>query len=79
MDRPLLSPRSTLVILLAVLAGIAAGVLTTLAGEGTARSVLAGLAAGGLAVPFFNHLVGTEEPAARPRTPAGTDGGEHRG
>ncbi|MGW8765930.1 hypothetical protein ACWGN5_25875 [Streptomyces sp. NPDC055815] len=60
MDRPLLSLRTTLVLLLALLAGGAAGGLTVLAGEGVPRSVLAGLAVAALAVPFFNRLVGAE-------------------
>ncbi|MGA5171194.1 MULTISPECIES: hypothetical protein [Streptomyces] len=75
-DRPLLSLRSTLVFLLAALAGAAAGGLTALAGEGTPRSVLAGLAVAGLAVPFFNHLIDSDNTAIRPPAPAGTGSGE---
>ncbi|MBO0654461.1 hypothetical protein J1792_17235 [Streptomyces triculaminicus] len=60
MDRPLLSLRTTLVFLLALLVGTAGGVLTALAGEGTPRSVLAGLAAAGLAVSFFDRLIAAE-------------------
>ncbi|MEU8543076.1 hypothetical protein AB0C52_24345 [Streptomyces sp. NPDC048717] len=80
MDRPLLSLRATLVFLLAVLAGAAAGTLTALAGEGTPRSVLAGLAVTGLAVPFFNRLI-DDSPTSQPPAPTGTrvDDGEHRG
>jgi hypothetical protein len=59
-DRPLLSMRSTLVFLLALLAGMVAGGLTALAGEGVPRSLLAGLGVVGLAVPFFNRLIDTE-------------------
>ncbi|MFI8266736.1 MULTISPECIES: hypothetical protein [unclassified Streptomyces] len=59
MDRSLLSLRATLVLLLATLAGAVAGVLAAFAGEGAARSVLCGLAAVGMAVPFFNRLVAT--------------------
>lgn len=70
MDRPLLSLRSTLVFLLAVLAGAAAAGLTALAGEGAPRSVLAGLAASGLAVPFFNRLIGPDTTVMRPEGPA---------
>ncbi|MFD8741685.1 hypothetical protein [Streptomyces sp. NPDC059616] len=44
MDEPLLSLRTTLVFLLALLAGTTAGTLTALAGEGTPHSLLAGLA-----------------------------------
>ncbi|MEU5162578.1 hypothetical protein AB0G74_23625 [Streptomyces sp. NPDC020875] len=83
MERPLLSLRATLVLLLAVLAGVGAGVLAGVAGEGTARSVLCGLAAAGLAVPFFDRLVGPAERSGG--TSGGTDaagagaGGEGRG
>ncbi|MFI1016989.1 hypothetical protein [Streptomyces sp. NPDC020965] len=63
-ERPLLSLRSTLVLLLAVQAGLGAGGLTLLAGDGPARGVLCGLAAAGLAVPFFDRLVAPEAPAA---------------
>ncbi|MFJ2605221.1 hypothetical protein ACIQOU_22875 [Streptomyces sp. NPDC091279] len=69
MDRPLLSLRSTLVFLLALLAGAAAGGLTALAGEGPPRSLLAGLAVAGLAVPFFNRLIAPERDAAGPSAP----------
>ncbi|MFF9572037.1 hypothetical protein [Streptomyces sp. NPDC014685] len=55
-----MSLRTTLVLLLALLAGAAAGGLTALAGESTPRSLLAGLAAVGLAVPFFNRLIDAE-------------------
>ncbi|GAB7109614.1 hypothetical protein JCM4814A_79290 [Streptomyces phaeofaciens JCM 4814] len=72
MDRPLLSLRSTLVFLLAVLAGAAAGGLTALAGDSTPRSVLAGLAVAGLAVPFFNRLIDSDTTTVRPEGPAGT-------
>ncbi|MFH9176808.1 hypothetical protein [Streptomyces albogriseolus] len=67
MDRPLLSLRSALIFLLALLAGGAASGLTAAGGEGTARSLLAGLAAAGLAVPFFNRLIADED---HPRQPA---------
>lgn len=58
-ERLLLSLRSV-VLMLAVLVGAGAGVLTRLAGEGAARSALCGLTAIGLAVPFFNHLIGSD-------------------
>ncbi|MFJ6101847.1 hypothetical protein ACIQHY_12700 [Streptomyces sp. NPDC092359] len=77
MDRPLLSLRSTLVFLLALLAGVAAGGLTALAGEGVPRSLLAGLAVAGLAVPFFNRLIDSERATVQPRPDAGE--GEHNG
>ncbi|WP_432134342.1 MULTISPECIES: hypothetical protein [unclassified Streptomyces] len=57
MHHPLLTMRSALIFLLAILCGIAAGVLTGLAGAETARAVLAGAAGFGLAVPFFDHLI----------------------
>ncbi|MEU9314866.1 hypothetical protein [Streptomyces sp. NPDC048295] len=79
MDRPLLSLRATLVLLLALLAGAAAGGLTALAGEGAPRSLLAGLAAAGLAVPFFNRLIDTEDSGRRQRADAGTREGERNG
>jgi hypothetical protein len=60
-DRPLLSLRSALIFLLALLVGGAASGLTAVAGEGAARSLLAGLAATGLAVPFFNRLIAVED------------------
>ncbi len=57
MERPLLSVRSALVLLLAVLTGLGAGVLTGWAGVGIARCVLCGGAAFAVAVPFFDRLV----------------------
>lgn len=65
-DRPLLSLRSTLVFLLAVFTGMVAGGLTALTGAGIARSLLTGLAAAGLAVPFFNNLISSENAPAQP-------------
>ncbi|GAA2333373.1 hypothetical protein OKJ48_23830 [Streptomyces kunmingensis] len=60
MERPLLTTRATLVLLLAILSGAAAAALSWWAGEGLARSVLAGLATTGLAVSFFNRLIAGE-------------------
>lgn len=65
MDRPLLSLRTTLVFLLAVLGGAVAALLSWMAGEGVPRSVLAGLAAAGAAVSFFNRLIGSESERAK--------------
>ncbi|WP_446040149.1 hypothetical protein [Streptomyces sp. SID1121] len=76
MDRPLLSLRSTLVFLLALLAGSAAGGLTALAGEGTPRSVLAGLAVTGVAVAFFNGLIDFERATVRQSAPVDSGAGE---
>ncbi len=79
MDRPLLSMRSSLIFLLAVLTGGVASGLTAAAGEGVARSLLAGLAAAGLAVPFFNRLIATEESTVRPQGTTGASRGEGEG
>ncbi|MFB7379236.1 hypothetical protein ACFC6U_17780 [Kitasatospora purpeofusca] len=57
MRRSLLSMRSALVLLLAVLTGIGAGVLARLAGSPAAECVLYGAGAFGAAVPFFDRLV----------------------
>ncbi|MEH0546102.1 hypothetical protein QA802_24420 [Streptomyces sp. B21-105] len=57
MNRTLLTTRSALIFLLAVLCGIGAGVLTGLTGPSTAQAVLTGAAGFGLAVPFFNSLI----------------------
>jgi hypothetical protein len=81
-DRPLLSLRSTLVFLLAMLAGAAAGGLTALAGENMPRSLLTGLAAAGVAVPFFNRLIDSDATAIRspgPSSPCGGGEGESNG
>ncbi|BFO18306.1 hypothetical protein SHKM778_46940 [Streptomyces sp. KM77-8] len=56
-DRPLLTLRTALIFLLAALSGVAAGMLTWLAGEGVARGVLAGLAVTALSIPFFDRLL----------------------
>ncbi|TVL93356.1 hypothetical protein [Streptomyces sp. SAJ15] len=79
MDRSLLSLRATLVLLLAALAGVAAGVLATLAGDGAARGALCGLAAAGLAVPFFDRLVAAEDTEARQLPRADVEAGDGRG
>ncbi|PWJ07986.1 hypothetical protein DKG34_11105 [Streptomyces sp. NWU49] len=71
MDRPLLSLRSALIFLLALLTGGAASGLTAVAGEGLARSLLAGFAATGLAVPFFNRLIAAEDRAVQPPSAVG--------
>lgn len=63
MDRPLLTARSALVLLLALLAGLAAAVLTAWAGSGVPHSVLSGAGSAGLGVDFFNRLVAPEQPA----------------
>ncbi|GAA1935207.1 hypothetical protein [Kitasatospora viridis] len=54
----LLSLRSALVLTLALLTGIGAGVLSVLAHNPPAQCVLYGAGAFGVAVPFFDRLVG---------------------
>ncbi|MFI7246538.1 hypothetical protein [Streptomyces qinglanensis] len=63
MDRPLLTARSALVLLLALLSGLAATALTLWAGSDTPQSVLCGAGSTGLGVGFFNRLVAPEQPA----------------
>ncbi|WP_208035140.1 hypothetical protein [Streptomyces cyanogenus] len=79
MDRPLLSLRSTLVLLLALLTGAGAGGLTAVGGEGAAHSLLAGLGAAGLAVPFFNRIIACEDVAAQRPASAGARTAEGEG
>ncbi|MFE0046962.1 hypothetical protein [Streptomyces albireticuli] len=79
MNRPLLSMRTTLVFLLAALAGAAVGALTAFAGEGTPRGALAALAAAGLSVRFFDRLIAAEPGAGGPRRSAGSGAGEGAG
>ncbi|MFJ8112970.1 hypothetical protein [Streptomyces sp. NPDC096132] len=57
MPRTLLTTRSALVFLLAILCGIGAGVLSGVAGLSTAQAVLSGAAGFGFSVPFFNALI----------------------
>ncbi|MFM9700152.1 hypothetical protein [Streptomyces europaeiscabiei] len=57
MNRTLLTTRSALILLLAVLCGIGTGILTTFAGAGPAEAVLSGMTGLCLAVPFFNTLI----------------------
>jgi hypothetical protein len=77
-ERPLLSLRSVLIFLLALLIGGAVIGLTAVAGEGAVRSLLAGLAATGLAVPFFNHLIATENSALQPPNTVGSGAVEEK-
>ncbi|MFH8368737.1 hypothetical protein [Streptomyces sp. NPDC018031] len=69
MRRPLLSMRAALVLLLAVLTGLGAGLLAGLGGTPGPGCVLYGAGAFGVAVGFFDRLVG--DPDARP-APGGT-------
>lgn len=76
MDRSLLSTRATLVLLLAVLAGAAVGLLSALAGEGTARCVLCGFAAAGGALPVANQAIAPDRTGGEARLrPSGDDHG----
>ncbi|MYX18410.1 hypothetical protein GTY67_34240 [Streptomyces sp. SID8374] len=60
MNGPLLPLRSALVFLMAVISGTVAGWLCWIAEGSVPRGVLAGLAAAGLAIPFFNRLIASE-------------------
>lgn len=55
--QPLLGQRAAIVLLLGVLVGLGAGVLTVLAGESAASGVLAGGAAFAAAVLFFHTII----------------------
>lgn len=54
---PLLSVRTALILLLAALAGVAAGVLTGLARHSPYEAVLVGLATAAAATKFFHWLI----------------------
>jgi ABC-type antimicrobial peptide transport system permease subunit len=53
----LLSPRSALIIVLALITGATIGVLTFLSGQSVPTAVLAGLGAFGVSIPVFNNLI----------------------
>jgi len=55
---PLLGVRAAVVFVVALVIGIAAGVLTYLAGDSVPAAVLAGAAATGTAVALFHRIVG---------------------
>ncbi|MFG2064085.1 hypothetical protein ACGFIK_21995 [Micromonospora sp. NPDC048871] len=55
---PLLTVRAAVVLLLAVLTGVAAGVLIHLAGQPLAAAVLVGGGAVGAAIPLFHSIIG---------------------
>ncbi|MGW2740814.1 hypothetical protein [Streptomyces sp. NPDC001450] len=58
MNRSLLTMRSALILLLGVLVGLAAGVLTACSdGGGEAKSVMVGATAFAAAVAFFNSVI----------------------
>jgi hypothetical protein len=54
---PLLTPRAALVLLMAVLAGLGAGVLAVWSGRHPAEAVGIGVAAAAAAASFFNWIV----------------------
>jgi hypothetical protein len=54
---PLLSLRAALILMLAILTGIGAGVLSALAGRHPAEAVLIGVAATAAAAAFFNWAI----------------------
>ncbi|MFE2754030.1 hypothetical protein ACFXGA_18730 [Actinosynnema sp. NPDC059335] len=53
----LFGQRTALILLLAVLTGIGAGVLTAVAGSHPAQAVLVGAAAAAAAIAFFNSVI----------------------
>lgn len=55
---PLLSLRATVILLLALLIGVAAGVLTYLGGQPVPAAVLMGGGAAGAALALFHNLIG---------------------
>jgi hypothetical protein len=57
-QNPLFSQRTTLVLLLGVLVGLGAGILTVLSGGALATGVLSGGAAFAAAVMFFHAIIG---------------------
>lgn len=57
---PLLTTRTAVVLLLGLVCGASAGVLTYLAGDNTAAAILAGLAAFGAATAFFHANLSEE-------------------
>ncbi|MFJ2865939.1 hypothetical protein [Kitasatospora sp. NPDC087314] len=57
----MLSTRATLVLLIGMLTGIGAGILSAAGGVHLAQCVLYGIGAFGVSVPFVNQLVATPE------------------
>jgi hypothetical protein len=55
---PLFSERTALILLLAAAVGTTAGVLTYFAQGNSPAAMLAGLAAGGVAIGFFHRFLG---------------------
>ncbi|MGI5452470.1 hypothetical protein ACQEWB_04665 [Streptomyces sp. CA-249302] len=67
MDRLRLPKRTVLVLALSLLAGAGTGLLSTLAGDGAARSALCGFAAVGGAVQVLHLVLVRGHAADRPR------------
>lgn len=66
MDRSLVSVRAALVLLLAALTGVGAGLLSVLAGNALAGGVLAAFITAGGAVPVFNQMIAPDPTRSRP-------------
>lgn len=62
MRTPLLSVRAALILTLALLTGLGAGVLSAVGGTEPTQCVLYGAGSFGLAVPFFDRLIGRTGP-----------------
>ncbi len=62
MRTPLLTVRAALVFTLAVLAGLGAGVVSAVGGVEPTQCVLCGAGTFGVAVPFFDRLIGGTGP-----------------
>lgn len=67
MQYPLMSTRSALILLLAALAGIGAGVLSHLADVPPAQCVMFGTGALAAALPFFDRLVAAPDHERTPK------------
>jgi hypothetical protein len=59
---PLLSVRAALVLTLSLLTGVGAGIVSAVGGTPLPQCVLYGAGAFGLAVPFFDRLIGATGP-----------------
>ncbi|MFH8337306.1 hypothetical protein [Streptomyces sp. AM6-12] len=57
MDPSLITLRTALILLLAILTGIGAAVLSCLAAAPLPYAVLTGIAASAAAIPYFNNLI----------------------
>jgi hypothetical protein len=54
---PLLTPRSAMILLLGLLCGVGAGLLTAWSGAHTGQAILTGGASAGAGVVFFHWLI----------------------